>query len=536
MEIALLGILNRPVLMRIRERHATVSAMLALLGQPRSIANHLHLIRTKRRFAQSQPRKTDSQLQSGDILVFTPSKVIQTQVPPLPRAIPWKQVEQIRPSSLQNDTLPERNTSKPTGKYIRSRTESPRPAKNPIIRTGGDYSESSFPQVSVDQFSEIARRREKQRIRKLLHSARENLRNGNLRTAYEQAEMARLSDIGYDVLEDRPELVLADIQKALQRNRSSTESTGTHTFGQPVSPKNIQPVNGESTSNLSSSPVLPARPLTENLSDGSTSRDNQQKQLSSQPPKPFASQSDVLRIPTIEEMSSEETNSSLVAAEEIAPEDNAKPEEVPPLFSTNMLLMMAAVFVAVILIGVVYSRRTRSTPKTKTKKPSAKNKSRLERLLQDEFPIQEESLKLPTSLELQGQLVDPTPQRIDMSHQSPRPHFQPRVSGQNSTPQQTLRTENVHPAPPAPKGSDNPPQTVLGKVNLKPKPNPRTQTESGQAESIDQKHETPSPHTSTVDSIENVPSNLASRLAPTDAISRALASSLRRAPHSKEES
>lgn len=110
-EVALLNLIDRPVLIHLRPEHANVRSLIELLGQPADVATTLRILGP---VAKSPERDGDLMLQSGCILVFDPRAVQRERVPKLPRPVVVRQLT-IRPAGadagdVRNGPLFQRQT------------------------------------------------------------------------------------------------------------------------------------------------------------------------------------------------------------------------------------------------------------------------------------------------------------------------------------------------------------------------------------------------------------------------------------------
>lgn len=90
-QLALLNLLRRPVVLKVSGRHATVPALVSLLGQSSQAAAGVRVLRP-----WNVPTGSDAnrkRLASGSVLVFDPASVDYDALPPLDRTIPAKQPE-----------------------------------------------------------------------------------------------------------------------------------------------------------------------------------------------------------------------------------------------------------------------------------------------------------------------------------------------------------------------------------------------------------------------------------------------------------
>ena len=484
-EIALLNVIDRPVVLRVRDKHASLTSIVLLLGQPVSVANYVRVIRTSPRSSRNQRTRSGDGLLSRDVLVFDASMMKKATFPEFPKPYSLKQFF--------------------TEKTHHAKAMQNRSQQGMIITTGAIETKTKRPyQSQGEEISQVARLLEKQRVRELLKTARANFRNGFLRKALQQAEQARLSDVDFGLLEDRPELVIADVTKAMrsgtafQINQSGRKLRVAQASG-PAFGQRQQPVENAVGTNR-------------NSSQKSSSR-----QLTSQPPEPFVSQTDVLRMPTVEEMAATDvTNKSL----DTIPNESTDPESKAetPMFSTRMVVAMVVAFAVVIVSGLLLSMGMHKSS-GQTTRTSSDASSLLEKLIRNELPLQEEHLTLPASIDLHGQIGFNKSLRIEEAHNVMRPHFQPRVSAEENVARSEPMEPNISAMP----------------VNAVPEPQAAHKSEeleiksAGRTGKIEGKHQTPPPHSPPVESSRMPVTNLTSRLAPSDAMSRALAS-LRKTP------
>src|SRR5262249_29409111 len=88
-QLALLNLVERPVVMRLPRNQASLARILELLGQPAALGEQIHVLGPRRREDRraSDASSTSAILLSGSVLVFPAHGVRKASWPPLPEPI-----------------------------------------------------------------------------------------------------------------------------------------------------------------------------------------------------------------------------------------------------------------------------------------------------------------------------------------------------------------------------------------------------------------------------------------------------------------
>lgn len=460
-EIALVNLVDRPVVMRIRPEHASVGTMVSLLGQNAAAARQVRIVGLNRRH-----RAGDAQtLTSGSILVFDSRTIQREKIPPLPK-----------PHSLPAQRARTR-TAEPT-RNVEQRGEPEKYQRSPnsrIVRTAGVSGPEMLTQADGDVPTMTQLRQfRKEGVRNLLAAARQDIAAGRLGEAVRKARHAEAAEVTFETFEDRPELVLAAVEKAARSRNAAEGGPATQDNAKQENPRLLLAPSSAGAASANVAKSLPRQAAETNGSPESITEKRApdlppvRRKLESRPPARLAdaSTSGESRIPTLDDMQRADASDfdSLLAD---ANEDKAPAREADE--ATADWFGVRAV-VGVIAVGAIFAvswlllsmgRKTTAPPKPPAAVAST---GVLDRLIRDDLPVLEEPPAFPLSLEITAETpparrepLRPKPRprlqpvRIDGAQDVLRPHFQPRTQPNVTEPaaeEQTLAANRVEPPPP----------------------------------------------------------------------------------------
>lgn len=425
-EVAFVGLIDRPVVLRLRVRDATVGRVVELLKQPATVINTTRLILPTRFRVENHPASLtpETPLRAGTVVVFSRAHLDTAEIPPLPKPIRREDLSStsMRQTSRVDVSRPGKRNGRPAvgdDAHVR---------RTGIVLTSGKRSTGK---KSTPAAGSTVPTQKKHRVRDLLKSARVDLQHGRFDAARRKALAAQREDVTFAFREDRPELILAEIAKR------SAISAARKRAAQPVKPPVLE--------DQSNGPVL--LPGHRESGDSSTSRSavtlsgrNVPHRLSQLAPPNSASLLNNMPISSKPVLESGGTGTALSAANGsnpliLLPGDadaigglSEETAAAKPNQSSTGLVLLFVVGCGVLAVGLASAllvSMARTAVKTAgTERSIANNEDALEALIHNKIAICEEEVELPAELTLYGRPTGLRKLRIDTGREQLRgPHF-----------------------------------------------------------------------------------------------------------------
>lgn len=103
-QLALVNLIDRPVVIRLPPDQATLSDITAILRQPQESIPHIRVIEDgTAHLRRNGPITPSTLLESGSVLVFDPALVAVDRLPPLPDPIATDKLNSLQPTAMQPD-------------------------------------------------------------------------------------------------------------------------------------------------------------------------------------------------------------------------------------------------------------------------------------------------------------------------------------------------------------------------------------------------------------------------------------------------
>jgi len=221
-EIALLNLIDRPVVLRLRPEHARLDTLVALLRQPEELVENTRLIQPGRQDNPPPAGKQTSSLTDGTVLVFDRRFVRPDAIPRLPPVFGEENAIH-EPTGFRRNDRQVVLTAGPDDDAAGSSTG----------HSSSAHSSSTNPSPPGDvQTAKHAR------VAALLRSARDDLEAGRLQQARAKALAAQRENTDSRLLQDRPELILAEIER-----RRSAQADDPHAAPDSTSPGRLDDAN-----------------------------------------------------------------------------------------------------------------------------------------------------------------------------------------------------------------------------------------------------------------------------------------------------
>ena len=414
-EVAFVGLIDRPVVLRLRETDATLGRVAELLKQSPEVIKTLRLIAPPRSRSQTKRARltAESRLSSGSVVVFRRTHLEATRIPPLPKPISPDE-RSSAPSERRRRTAKGTHPRLGAGAPI-NRSGSRSLGNSPAADRGGVILASGAEAAKAGARAD--RKRKNVRIRKLLASARVDLEQRRYDAARRKALAAQRAGIPFSLHEDRPELILADIAKrtATSRARGTAARPGETPAPQDLPPRTIVPSGHHVSEDLSAK-------QSPKIHSGWTVP-HRLSQLA--PPKSAVLSNDEPHSAKPVLMPRAADSTSRGRSPEMAAEMAASG---PPNQSAQGVLWLSVLGCGLLAVGLA-SAFLISMARTAVKSATAesergKNDTPLEALIHNTLPVRSEAVELPVELSLHGRPTGPQKLRIDSGHAQLRgPHF-----------------------------------------------------------------------------------------------------------------
>lgn len=385
-EVAIVGLVERPVVVRLRPEHARVEAIASLLGQDSRAAARVRVIGSRGR-----------RLSNGSIVAFDPATVRRDRIPSLPPPTKFRSDPSRKSSAPRHEIaiLPRAGSTSGTGIRTTSMTAPP-----------GRVKVQGTPTASTDEAERIAR---------LMQSARKDLAEGNLDGAKAKAYAASRSDVDFRKLNDRPEWILAEIAKRSSVAASAGPQNPAGETSRRSSPQRLSVAEeNNAAAPFRRATTASTRELPSTAGPSVNPASHEATSPAEELTAPAAADADASHPPEPQPASVEETPNA----------------EAP--FTIDPLMLLVGVFACLGLLsaaGFLWSmgRRVAAVSKSAPPRQTLQRASRLDQLIRNELEVCECPVATPEGVEFFGQTHGLQRNRMDEPHRrrEQRPHFQP---------------------------------------------------------------------------------------------------------------